>query len=56
MSTTQVSNPVDKTELSYAIEELAIEALENGMEQEEIADVLERYSRAAKKNDIEMWR
>ena len=47
----EVSDPTDDVELSYAIEILVIEAQENNMDQEEIHDVLRRYTRAVKRGD-----
>lgn len=48
----KVTDPIDKTDLSYAIEALITEAREHGMEDEEIREVLDIYERAFERGDI----
>jgi DNA-binding transcriptional regulator YhcF (GntR family) len=52
--TIKISNPVDQTELSYAVEELVIEAREQGLETHEISTVLERTQRAVESDDQDL--
>ena len=52
MSTVQVTNPKDDVGLSYAIEEVIIEARENGLEDHQIEDILRQYKKAVKEDRL----
>jgi hypothetical protein len=52
--TIKVSTPVDQTDLAYAVEELVIEAREQGLETYEISTVLERTQRAVESDDQDL--
>jgi hypothetical protein len=48
----KVNDPIDDVELSYAVEALCIEALENDLEPHEIVEVLERTQKAVKDGQL----
>lgn len=48
----EVNEPVDRTDLSYAVEALIKEARANDLEDHEIQEVLGNYSTAVKKDRV----
>ena len=48
----KVNDPIDNVELSYAVEALCIEALENDLEPHEVADVLKQTQKAVEDGQL----